>query len=67
MRLKKNVGTTDKLIRVLLAFAIGILGLYKVIDGNLETALLSLAVYILLTALFNISLIYLIFGLNTRK
>ena len=63
--MKKNIGSIDKLIRVVIAFTIGMLNLYKVVDGIKATVVLSIAVYLAITALLNFSILYAIFGLNT--
>lgn len=63
----KNMGTTDKIIRVLLAA--GIAGLYfaKVISGTLALILLALAGIFMLTSLVGFCPLYLPFGIFTNK
>lgn len=55
----KNIGNTDKVIRILLAFAIIVAGLYFKSWWGL------LALVPLLTGLFSVCPLYLILGVNT--
>ena len=57
--MKKNIGNTDKVIRILLAFAIIVAGLYFKSWWGL------LAIVPLLTGLFSVCPLYLILGVNT--
>lgn len=57
--MKKNIGNTDKVIRILLAFAIIVAGLYFKSWWGL------LALVPLLTGLFSVCPLYLILGVNT--
>lgn len=65
--MKKNMGTTDKVIRLLLVLVI--LGLYfgQVVTGTLGLVLLVLAVVFALTSLISFCPLYLPFGINTCK
>lgn len=63
--MKKNIGSREKLIRVGIAFIIALLGLTKIIDGNLETVLLIIAVYLALTALLNFCIVNKLIGRNS--
>lgn len=63
--MEKNIGTKDKLTRVVIAFIIAVLGLTGVIDGTLETILLIVAVILAVTALFNFCPVYKLVGMNT--
>ncbi len=65
--MKKNVGQSDKLLRVLIAFVIGLLYYFGVIDGQLATVLLVVAVILLVTALFNFCPLYRVLGKSTCK
>lgn len=65
--MKKNVGTTDKVIRVLLAAAIVILYFTHVITGTLGIILLILAGILVVTSIFSICPLYLPFGISTRE
>lgn len=63
--MKVNMGTTDKIIRVLVAIIIGGLYFANVITGTLAIVLLTLAVIFLLTSLAGFCPIYAIFGIKT--
>lgn len=65
--MKKNMGNTDKFIRILVAVIIA--GLYSanVISGTLGIVLIILAAVFLLTSLFGFCPLYLPFGIKTSK
>lgn len=63
--MKKNMGNTDKIIRVLIAVIVGILYFTNVISGTLGIVLLALSVIFVVTSLISFCPIYSIFGLNT--
>jgi hypothetical protein len=63
--MKKNMGTIDKVIRILVAVIIAILFFTKVIEGTLGIVLLVLAVVFVLTSLVGFCPLYLPIGLNT--
>ncbi|OFX87394.1 MAG: hypothetical protein A2W99_07060 [Bacteroidetes bacterium GWF2_33_16] len=65
--MKKNMGTTDKAIRIIVALIIGILFFTKVITGTLGIVLLVLAVVFLLTSLISFCPLYTLFGCSTCK
>jgi hypothetical protein len=65
--MKKNIGTIDKVIRILVAVVIAVLYLTKVITGTAGIVLLVLAVVFVLTSLVSVCPIYLPFGLSTVK
>jgi hypothetical protein len=65
--MKKNMGSTDKLIRVLIAVVIAVLYYLDIIGGTLALVLLALALIFLLTSLVSFCPIYTIFGINTCK
>lgn len=65
--MKKNMGSTDKLIRVLIAVAIAVLYYLEMISGTLAIVLLAFAVIFLLTSLVSFCPLYTIFGMNTCK
>ena len=67
MKMKKNMGTTDKVIRVLAAVIIAILYLTNVLTGTLGIVLLIVAVILVLTSLVAFCPLYLPFGINTDK
>jgi hypothetical protein len=65
--MKKNIGTTDKIVRYLIAAIICILYLTNVITGTLSIVLLVVAAVLILTSLFSFCGIYAIFGFSTDK
>jgi len=65
--MKKNMGTTDKAVRVIIAILIGVLYYTGTIPGTLGIVLLILAVVFLLTSLVNFCPLYVVFGINTCK
>lgn len=65
--MKKNMGTTDKAIRILIAVVIGVLYFTNTISGTLAIVLGILSVVFLLTSFINFCPLYLPFGINTSK
>ena len=61
------MGTTDKVIRILVAVIILVLYFTNVITGTLAVILLILAGVFVVTSLLGLCPLYLPFGLNTRK
>lgn len=65
--MKKNMGTTDKMIRIIVAAIIAILYFTKVISGTLAIVLLVFAAVFIVTSLLGNCPLYPLFGMNTRK
>ena len=65
--MKKNMGSADKLIRVLIAVVIAVLYYLGKIEGPLDLVLLAFAFIFLLTSLVSFCPLYVIFGINTCK
>lgn len=65
--MKKNMGTADKAIRLLVAVVIAVLFITKVLTGTLAIILLILAAVFLLTSFISFCPLYLPFGINTKK
>ncbi|MEN6618819.1 MAG: DUF2892 domain-containing protein [Rikenellaceae bacterium] len=63
--MKKNMGTIDKWIRILVAVAVLVLYLASVISGTLAIVLLIIAGVFLLTSLFGFCPLYAPFGIST--
>ena len=63
--MKKNMGTTDKIIRVLIAVVIAALYFTNVISGTLAIILLALAAIFVLTSLVSFCPLYAPFGIRT--
>jgi hypothetical protein len=65
--MKKNMGSTDKLFRILFAFLVGVLYYTKAIEGNVAIVLGALAAVFVLTSFISFCPLYLPFGISTRK
>ena len=65
--MKKNIGTTDKTVRILLAAVIVILYFTNVISGTVAIVLGVVAAVFILTSFMNFCPLYLPFGISTRK
>ncbi len=65
--MKKNMGTVDKVIRILIALVIGLLYFTHVISGTLGIVLLIVAIIFVLTSLVSFCPLYVLLGINTCK
>jgi len=65
--MKKNMGSTDKLFRILFAFLVGVLYYTKAIEGNVAIVLGALAAVFVLTSFISFCPLYLPFGISTHK
>lgn len=65
--MKKNMGTSDKAIRILVAIVIAALYFTNVISGTAAIILGILAVVFVLTSFISFCPLYLPFGINTLK
>ena len=65
--MKKNMGTVDRVIRVLVAVIIAVLYFTHVISGTLAVILLILAGIFIVTSLLGTCPLYIPLGINTRK
>jgi hypothetical protein len=63
--MKKNMGTADKVIRVIAALVIGGLIWANVITGTLAIVLFVLAIVFLITSLISFCPLYTLFGIRT--
>lgn len=63
--MKKNMGSIDKIVRILLAIVVGILYFTGVITGTLGIVLLVLAGVFVLTSFISFCPLYTLIGLNT--
>jgi len=64
--MKKNMGTIDIIIRLLIAALVIVLYFTHVISGTLAIILLIFAGIFILTSLFSFCPLYLPFGISTR-
>jgi len=67
LKMKKNMGTLDKSIRIIVAVIIASLYFTKVISGTLAIVLLIFAAVFIVTSFISFCPLYPIIGLNTRK
>ena len=65
--MKKNVGTIDKVVRILLAVLVLVLYFVHEISGTLAIILLAVAVILILTSLVSFCPIYWPFKFSTVK
>jgi hypothetical protein len=65
--MKKNMGSTDKIIRIALAALVAVLYFTNTISGTLALVLGAFAVIFLATSFIGFCPLYLPFGLSTRK
>ena len=63
----KNIGVTDKAIRVLAGIAIALLYYFNIISGTLALTLMLVAVVLLVTSFINFCPLYSIFKINSIK
>jgi len=61
------MGSTDKMVRIIIAIVIAILFFTNVISGTLGIILLILAGVFVLTSLISFCPLYPIVGMNTKK
>ncbi|HNS12175.1 MAG TPA: DUF2892 domain-containing protein [Bacteroidia bacterium] len=63
--MKNNMGSTDKIIRILIAATF--IGLYATdtVSGSMGTVLLILAIVFILTSIISFCPLYAIFGMST--
>jgi len=65
--MKKNMGTTDKIIRLVLAALIAVLYFTNVISGTWAIILGVLAAIFLVTSLVGVCPLYKLLGISTNK
>jgi hypothetical protein len=65
--MKKNVGSADKIIRLLLAAILIILFVFNVVSGILGYVLLAVAAVFIITSLLGYCPLWAIFGVSTNK
>lgn len=65
--MKKNMGTTDKIIRIVIAVLFAVLFFTKAVTGVAGIILLVLAAVFVLTSLVGSCPLYLPFGISTCK
>ena len=63
--MKKNMGSADRIIRLILAAVLVLLAYTGVVNGTLEIIAIVLAAVFVLTSLISFCPLYAIFGMNT--
>jgi len=61
------MGSTDKMVRVLVAIVAALLVYFQVVTGTLAYILIAVAAIFVLTSIVSFCPIYSLFGLNTCK
>jgi hypothetical protein len=65
--MKKNIGTIDKAVRILIAAVVVLLYFTNVISGTLAIILIALSAVLVITSLIGFCPLYLVLGLATKK
>ncbi|MAX70732.1 MAG: hypothetical protein CMC76_06460 [Flavobacteriaceae bacterium] len=65
--MKKNMGSLDKGIRIVLAITVALLYYFNVIEGTLAYVLMAFAIIFLLTSFISFCPLYTVLGINTCK
>ena len=65
--MKANMGSIDKIFRIVVAIVLGVLFYLDIISGTLGIVLLVLAGVFVLTSLVSFCPLYAPFGLSTKK
>jgi hypothetical protein len=65
--MKKNMGSTDKIIRISIAVIIAVLYFTNTISGTLALILGAFAIIFIITSFISVCPLYIPFGLSTRK
>ncbi|MBL0144675.1 MAG: DUF2892 domain-containing protein [Chitinophagaceae bacterium] len=65
--MKKNMGNTDRIVRLVIAALVGVLYLTKVISGTTAIVLGIIAIVFALTSFLSFCPLYTILGINTCK
>jgi hypothetical protein len=65
--MKQNMGTTDKVVRIIIAIAIAALYFANLISGTVAIVLLVLSGVFILTSLLGFCPLYMPIGLSTLK
>ena len=63
--MKKNIGTTDRIIRIIIAAAIAVLYFTNIIPGTIGIVLIAVAGIFVLTSLVSFCPLYALAGLST--
>lgn len=67
IKMKKNMGTTDRTIRILVAVSVIILYFTNVISGTIGIVLLALSAVFIVTGILGFCPLYIPLSLSTRR
>lgn len=67
MIMKKNMGSADRIVRILIALLAAYLYYAGIVTGTLGVVLIVVAVVFVLTSLVSFCPLYAIFGINTCR
>ncbi len=65
--MKRNIGKSDKMIRVIIAIILATLDWFKIIESEYSWALSALAIVLLISTFTGFCPLYTLFGINTCK
>lgn len=65
--MKSNMGSTDRIIRLIVAVLVLILFMTDVISGTLGWVFIAVAAIFTLTSMINFCPLYTVFGISTKK
>lgn len=65
--MKTNMGSADRIVRIILAVVMGVLYFQGIVSGTLGIVLVVAAIIFALTSLISFCPIYTIFGLSTKS
>ncbi|HPG06423.1 MAG TPA: DUF2892 domain-containing protein [Saprospiraceae bacterium] len=65
--MNKNMGSTDRIVRIIVAIAFGLLYFTNTVTGTFGIVLLVLGIVFLLTSIVSFCPLYAPFGLSTRS
>jgi len=65
--MKKNIGSLDKALRIIVAIVVAGLYYFNVVEGTLAIVLMVFSITLLVTSLINFCPMYTFFGINTCK
>lgn len=65
--MKTNMGSADRIVRIILAVVMGVLYFQGIVSGTLGIVLVVAAIIFALTSLISFCPLYTIFGLSTKS
>ena len=65
--MKANMGTIDRVVRIIIALVVGVLYYMGVISGTVGLVLMAIAVIFLATSFISFCPLYWPFGISTKK